>query len=73
MIRGKRCDSGRMIGLRADMDALPMTENNEFEHRSTKTGLMHGCEHDGHTAILIGAAKYLAQTRNFDGTAILIF
>lgn len=73
VIRGKRCDSGRMIGLRADMDALPMTESNEFEHRSTKNGLMHGCGHDGHTAILIGAAKYLAQTRNFDGTAILIF
>ena len=73
VIRGKRCDSGRMIGLRADMDALPMTEDNEFGHKSTKPGLMHGCGHDGHTAILIGAAKYLAQTRNFDGTAVLIF
>ena len=62
-----------MIGLRADMDALPMTEDNEFGHKSTKPGLMHGCGHDGHTAILIGAAKYLAQTRNFDGTAVLIF
>ena len=55
------------------MDALPMTEDNEFGHKSTKPGLMHGCGHDGHTAILIGAAKYLAQTRNFDGTAVLIF
>ena len=73
VIRGKRCDSGRMIGLRADMDALPMTEDNDFGHKSTKPGLMHGCGHDGHTAVLIGAAKYLAQTRNFDGTAVLIF
>jgi len=73
VIRGKRCDSGRMIGLRADMDALPMTEDNTFEHRSTKPGLMHGCGHDGHTAILLGAARYLAQTRNFNGTVVLIF
>lgn len=73
VIRGKRCDSGRMIGLRADMDALPMTEDNTFGHKSTKPGLMHGCGHDGHTAILMGAARYLAQTRNFDGTAVLIF
>ncbi|OAE56242.1 amidohydrolase [Achromobacter mucicolens] len=73
VIRGKRCDSGRMIGLRADMDALPMTEDNTFGHKSTKPGLMHGCGHDGHTAVLVGAAKYLAQTRNFDGTAVLIF
>lgn len=73
VIRGRRCDSGRMIALRADMDALPMTEQNTFGHRSTKPGLMHGCGHDGHTAILIGVAKYLARTRNFDGTAVLIF
>jgi hippurate hydrolase len=73
VIRGRRCDSGRMIALRADMDALPMTEQNTFGHRSTKPGLMHGCGHDGHTAILIGVAKYLAHTRNFDGTAVLIF
>jgi len=73
VIRGKRCDSGRMIGLRADMDALPMTEDNTFDYRSTKGGLMHGCGHDGHTAILLGAARYLSQTRNFDGTAVLIF
>jgi hippurate hydrolase len=73
VIRGKSCDSGRMIGLRADMDALPMTEDNSFGHKSSKSGLMHGCGHDGHTTVLIGAARYLAQTRNFDGTAVLIF
>ena len=63
----------RMIGLRADMDALPMTEHNDFPWRSGKAGLMHGCGHDGHTAMLVGAARYLAETRNFDGTAVLIF
>lgn len=63
----------RMIGLRADMDALPMQEVNEFAWKSTRPGLMHGCGHDGHTAMLIGAARYLAETRNFDGTAVLIF
>jgi hippurate hydrolase len=73
VIRGKGRDSGRMIGLRADMDALPMTEDNSFGHKSTKPGLMHGCGHDGHTVVLLGAARYLAQTRNFDGTAVLIF
>jgi hippurate hydrolase len=73
VIRGKRCDSGRMIGMRADMDALPLTEDNNFSYKSSKPGLMHACGHDGHTAMLIGAAKYLAQTRNFDGTAVLIF
>ena len=62
-----------MIGLRADMDALPMREDNDFAWRSAKTGLMHGCGHDGHTAMLVGAARYLAETRNFDGTAVLIF
>ncbi|GAA4342637.1 M20 aminoacylase family protein [Pigmentiphaga soli] len=73
VIRGRRCDSGRVIGLRADMDALPMAEANTFGHRSTKPGLMHGCGHDGHTAILLGAARYLSATRNFDGTVALIF
>src|SRR5690606_343631 len=72
-VRGRRCDSGRMIGLRADMDALPITEDNDFAHCSRKQGLMHGCGHDGHTAILLGAARYLAATREFDGTAVLIF
>src|SRR3954468_6824045 len=62
-----------MVGLRADMDALTMTENNEFAWKSAKAGMMHGCGHDGHTAMLVGAARYLAETRNFDGTAIVIF
>ncbi len=73
VIRGRRSDSGRMIGLRADMDALPMTEHNDFAWRSTKQGMMHGCGHDGHTTMLVGAARYLAETRNFNGTAVLIF
>ena len=64
---------GRMIGLRADMDALPLTEHNECAWKSQKNGLMHGCGHDGHTAMLMGAARYLAETRRFDGTAVLIF
>ena len=62
-----------MIGLRADMDALTMCEDNEFAWKSTRGGMMHGCGHDGHTAMLVGAARYLAETRNFDGTAVLIF
>ena len=62
-----------MIGLRADMDALPMTEHNDFAWKSAKSGLMHGCGHDGHTTMLVGAARYLAATRLFDGTAVLIF
>jgi amidohydrolase len=73
VIRGRQGGSGRMIGLRADMDALPMTEHNEFAWKSSKAGLMHGCGHDGHTTMLVGAARYLAATRNFDGTAVLIF
>ena len=73
VVRGKSCISQRMIGLRADMDALPMTEHNEFGWKSSKPGLMHACGHDGHTAMLMGAARYLAETRDFDGTAILIF
>ncbi|MDW5444123.1 M20 aminoacylase family protein [Polaromonas sp. SM01] len=73
VIKGQRSNSGKMIGLRADMDALPMTEHNEFAWKSSKTGLMHGCGHDGHTAMLVGAARYLTATRNFDGTAVLIF
>lgn len=64
---------GRMVGLRADMDALPIHERNECAWKSTRQGLMHGCGHDGHTAMLIGAARYLAQSRRFDGTAVLIF
>ena len=77
VVRGKSGTSqrmiGPMIGLRADMDALPMTEHNEFAWKSGKPGLMHACGHDGHTAMLVGAARYLAETRNFEGTAILIF
>ena len=65
--------SARTIGLRADMDALPIAEGNEFGHRSQHTGVMHACGHDGHTTMLLGAAKYLAATRNFDGTVNFIF
>ena len=63
----------QMVGLRADMDALPLHEHNEFTWRSTQQGLMHACGHDGHTAMLIGAARYLAQTRRFSGQVALIF
>jgi len=63
----------RAIGLRADMDALPLHEKNEFSHRSRHDGRMHACGHDGHTTMLLGAARYLAKTRNFDGTVYLIF
>jgi len=73
VIRGQRHTSGRMIGLRADMDALPMTEHNAFAWKSATPGLMHGCGHDGHTAMLVAAARYLSETRRFDGTAVLIF
>ncbi|WP_313071765.1 M20 aminoacylase family protein [Melaminivora sp.] len=73
IIHGRGRGSKAMIGLRADMDALPMTEHNDFPWRSAKSGLMHGCGHDGHTAMLVGAARYLAATRDFDGTAVLIF
>ncbi len=64
---------GRAVGLRADMDALPMTELNTFAHTSTHPGKMHACGHDGHTAMLLAAAQHLAQHRNFDGTVYLIF
>jgi hippurate hydrolase len=63
----------RAVGLRADMDALPMDETNTFDHRSRHAGRMHACGHDGHTTMLLGAARYLAATRNFDGTVHFIF
>jgi hippurate hydrolase len=66
-------NSPRAIGLRADMDCLPILEANNFAHRSQHTGKMHACGHDGHTTMLLGAAKYLAATRNFDGTVHFIF
>ena len=68
-----RGNSPAAIGLRADMDALPIEEMNDFPHRSTAEGKMHACGHDGHTTMLLGAARYLAATRNFQGTVHLIF
>ncbi|MCU0886508.1 MAG: amidohydrolase [Rubritepida sp.] len=74
VIRGVRAGgNGPRIGLRADMDALPMEEANDFAHRSGIAGRMHACGHDGHTATLLACAKYLAETRRFDGTVHLIF
>ncbi len=73
VIRGRKTGSGRVIGLRADMDALPITEANRNGWVSENPGLMHACGHDGHTTMLLGAARYLSETRNFDGTAVVIF
>ena len=73
VIRGKRGQGEKVIGLRADMDALPIEEATGVPYKSTVPGKMHACGHDGHTAMLLGAAKYLAETRNFSGTAVLVF
>ena len=73
VIKGKSDGSGKVIGLRADMDALPIHEQTGLDYASKTDGAMHACGHDGHTAMLLGAAKYLSETRNFDGTVVVIF
>jgi len=73
VIKGRKSGSGKVIGLRADMDALPIIEATGVAHASKTPGAMHACGHDGHTAMLLGAAQYLAETRNFDGTVVVIF
>lgn len=73
VIRGRHPENGRAIGLRADMDALPIHEETGVPYASQVPGAMHACGHDGHTTMLLGAARYLAETRNFDGTVYLIF
>ncbi|KZL13624.1 M20 aminoacylase family protein [Pseudovibrio sp. Ad37] len=73
VIKGRNGGAGKSIALRADMDALPMAEETGKEYASKNEGAMHACGHDGHTAMLLGTAKYLAETRNFDGTVILVF
>src|ERR1700726_2903398 len=72
VIRGRK-PGAKVVGLRADMDALPIEEATTVPYKSTVPGKMHACGHDGHTAMLLGAAKYLAETRNFAGTAVVIF
>ena len=73
VIRGRSDKSGKVVGLRADMDALPIHEETGLDYASQTDGAMHACGHDGHTAMLLGAARYLAETRNFDGTVVVIF
>ncbi len=73
VVKGKKTSSGRAVGLRADMDCLPMHETGTVPYKSRHAGRMHACGHDGHTTMLLGTARYLAETRDFDGTAYLIF
>jgi amidohydrolase len=73
VIRGRKPGGNKVLGLRADMDALPLEEETGLPYASTVRGKMHACGHDGHTAMLLGAAKYLAETRNFAGTVVVIF
>src|SRR5436853_1588642 len=73
VVKGRGASDGRAIGLRADMDCLPVHETGDVPYRSRHDGRMHACGHDGHTTMLLGAARYLAETRNFGGTAYLIF
>jgi len=73
VIHGRANSSGKVLGFRADMDALPIPETTGLPHASQNPGVMHACGHDGHTAMLLGAAKYLAETRNFDGSVVVIF
>ena len=73
VIHGRKGKSDKVIGMRADMDALPIEEATDLPYKSTVPGKMHACGHDGHTAMLLGAARYLAETRNFAGTAVVIF
>ncbi len=73
VIKGRHTTSGKVIGLRADMDALPIDEQTGLDYASKTPDAMHACGHDGHTAMLLGAAQYLAETRNFDGTCVVIF
>ena len=72
-LKGSKGDSDKSIGLRADFDALPMPEKNNFDYKSINSGMMHACGHDGHTSMLLGAAKYLSENNNFDGIVYFIF